>query len=45
MHCHKVNHVLNGSFYPGRMLTEVVYRSVMDTDIFSQLMGYAGYSG
>ncbi|TQQ78772.1 multicopper oxidase family protein [Halonotius terrestris] len=44
MHCHKVNHVMNGTFYPGGMLTGVVYRSVMDTDIFNQLMEYAGYS-
>ncbi|WP_324664354.1 multicopper oxidase domain-containing protein [Haloarcula sediminis] len=44
MHCHKVNHVMNGSFYPGGMLTGVVYKSVMDTDIFNQLMEYAGYS-
>jgi FtsP/CotA-like multicopper oxidase with cupredoxin domain len=44
MHCHKVNHVMNGTFYPGGMLTGVVYRSVMDTDIFQQLMEYAGYS-
>ncbi|GAA0727658.1 FtsP/CotA-like multicopper oxidase with cupredoxin domain [Halorubrum trapanicum] len=43
MHCHKVNHVMNGTFYPGGMLTGVVYRSVMDSDIFSQLMEYAGY--
>jgi FtsP/CotA-like multicopper oxidase with cupredoxin domain len=45
MHCHKVNHVLNGSFYPGGMITGVVYKSVMDTDVFKQLMEYAGYSG
>jgi FtsP/CotA-like multicopper oxidase with cupredoxin domain len=44
MHCHKVNHVMNGTFYPGGMLTGVVYRSVMDTEIFNQLMEYAGYS-
>ncbi len=44
MHCHKVNHVMNGTFYPGGMLTGVVYRSVMDTDIFNQPMEYAGYS-
>jgi FtsP/CotA-like multicopper oxidase with cupredoxin domain len=44
MHCHKVNHVMNGTFYPGGMLTGVVYRSVMDTDIFNQFMEYAGYS-
>jgi hypothetical protein len=35
---------MNGTFYPGGMLTGVVYRSVMDTDIFNQLMEYAGYS-
>ncbi|MGZ0748575.1 multicopper oxidase domain-containing protein [Haloparvum sp. AD34] len=44
MHCHKVNHVMNGTSYPGGMLTGVVYRSVMDTDIFKQLMDYAGYA-
>lgn len=44
MHCHKVNHVMNGTFYPGGMLTGIIYRSVMDTDIFNQLMEYAGYS-
>lgn len=43
MHCHKVNHVMNGSFYPGGMLTGVVYKSAMDTDVFRQLMEYAGY--
>ena len=45
MHCHKVNHVMNGESYPGGMLTGVVYRSVMDTEVFSQLMEYAGYQG
>jgi len=45
MHCHKVNHVMNGGFYPGGMLGGVVYESVMDTDIFAQLMEYAGYEG
>lgn len=45
MHCHKVNHAMNGSFYPGGMVTGLVYKSVMDTDIFAQLMEYAGYSG
>ena len=45
MHCHKVNHVMNGSFYPGGMLSAIVYESVMDTDIFAQLMEYAGYEG
>ena len=43
MHCHKVNHVMNGNFYPGGMLTGVVYEEVMDTDIFANLMEYAGY--
>ncbi|WP_323676089.1 multicopper oxidase domain-containing protein [Halorubellus sp. PRR65] len=45
MHCHKVNHVMNGSFYPGGMLGGVVYKDAMDTDIFKQLMEYAGYEG
>ncbi|MFC6975986.1 multicopper oxidase domain-containing protein [Halomicroarcula sp. GCM10025709] len=45
MHCHKVNHVMNGSAYPGGMLTGVVYKEAMDTDIFGQLMEYAGYEG
>ncbi|WP_148416120.1 multicopper oxidase domain-containing protein [Haloferax sp. KTX1] len=43
MHCHKVNHVMNGNFYPGGMLSGVVYKEVMDTDIFAKLMEYAGY--
>jgi FtsP/CotA-like multicopper oxidase with cupredoxin domain len=43
LHCHKVNHVMNGRFYPGGMLSGVVYESVMDSDIFAQLMEYAGY--
>jgi len=45
MHCHKVNHVMNGTAYPGGMLTGLVYKSAMDTDIFSELMEYAGYDG
>jgi FtsP/CotA-like multicopper oxidase with cupredoxin domain len=45
MHCHKVNHVMNGRSYPGGMLTGVVYESVMDTDIFANLMEYAGFEG
>jgi FtsP/CotA-like multicopper oxidase with cupredoxin domain len=45
MHCHKVNHVMNGSFYPGGMLTGIVYKEAMDTNIFGQLMEYAGYEG
>jgi FtsP/CotA-like multicopper oxidase with cupredoxin domain len=43
MHCHKVNHVMNGESYPGGMLTGMVYKDVMDTQIFEDLMGYAGY--
>ncbi|KTG21243.1 multicopper oxidase domain-containing protein [Haloferax profundi] len=43
MHCHKVNHVMNGNFYPGGMLNGVVYKEAMKTDIFSKLMEYAGY--
>ncbi|WP_128478785.1 multicopper oxidase domain-containing protein [Halorussus pelagicus] len=45
MHCHKVNHVMNGRSYPGGMLSGVVYEEAMDTDIFKQLMEYAGYEG
>ncbi|SDM94680.1 Multicopper oxidase [Halogranum gelatinilyticum] len=44
MHCHKVSHVMNGNFYPGGMLSGVVYKEAMDTKIFDQLMKYAGYS-
>ncbi|WP_435146941.1 multicopper oxidase domain-containing protein [Halobaculum sp. P14] len=43
MHCHKVNHVMNGNSYPGGMLSGVVYKEAMKTDIFSKLMEYAGY--
>jgi len=45
MHCHKVNHVMNDNFYPGGMLSGVVYKEAMDTDIFASLMEYAGYEG
>ncbi|QIQ76093.1 multicopper oxidase domain-containing protein [Halogeometricum borinquense] len=45
MHCHKVKHVMNGNFYPGGMLSGVVYEEAMDTDIFATLMDYAGYKG
>ncbi|MDS0297808.1 multicopper oxidase domain-containing protein [Halogeometricum sp. S1BR25-6] len=43
VHCHKVDHVRNGSSYPGGMLTAIVYTPVMDTDLFKQVMAYAGY--
>ena len=45
MHCHKVNHVMNGNYYPGGMLTGLVYEEAMDTEIFANLMEYAGYEG
>jgi hypothetical protein len=45
MHCHKVDHAMNGTFYPGGMGGAVVYRETMDTDVFAQLMEYAGYEG
>ncbi|WP_255198396.1 multicopper oxidase domain-containing protein [Halorarius litoreus] len=45
MHCHKVDHVRNGASYPGGMLGGIVYKEAMDTDIFAQLMEYAGYEG
>lgn len=45
MDCHMVNHVMNGRSYPGGMLTGLVCESVMDSDIFSNVMEYAGYEG
>lgn len=45
MHCHKVDHVRNGASYPGGMLSAVVYEEAMNTDIFANLMEYAGYEG
>ncbi|PSP56390.1 hypothetical protein BRC72_12035 [Halobacteriales archaeon QH_7_66_36] len=45
MHCHKVDHVTNGASYPGGMLSGIVYKQAMDTDIFRRLMDYAGYEG
>jgi FtsP/CotA-like multicopper oxidase with cupredoxin domain len=44
-HCHKVNHAMNGEFYPGGMVTGVVYKEAMDSKVFQQLMEYAGYRG
>jgi FtsP/CotA-like multicopper oxidase with cupredoxin domain len=43
LHCHKVNHAMNGAVYPGGMVTGVVYESAMDTDVFAELMAAAGY--
>ena len=45
MHCHKVNHAMNGNSYPGGMVGGVVYKEAMDTDLFRSLMEYAGYDG
>lgn len=45
MHCHKVNHAMNGESYPGGMVNGIVYRDAMDTDVFADLMSYAGYEG
>ena len=45
MHCHKVHHVMNGDVYPGGMLGAIVCREAMDSEIFGQLMKYAGYDG
>ncbi|WP_323172770.1 multicopper oxidase domain-containing protein [Natrialba sp. PRR66] len=45
LHCHKVNHAMNGRVYPGGMVTGIVYRDAMDTDVFADLMEYAGYEG
>ncbi|AGB15817.1 putative multicopper oxidase [Halovivax ruber XH-70] len=45
MHCHKVDHAMNGNVYPGGMVSGIVYREAMDTDIFAEIMGYAGYEG
>jgi len=43
MHCHKVSHAMNGDSYPGGMVGGIVYESAMDSDVFAQLMEYAGY--
>ncbi len=45
MHCHKVSHAMNGDVYPGGMVGGIVYESAMDSDIFADLMEYAGYEG
>ena len=45
MHCHKVNHVMNGETYPGGMLTGIVYESAVDTEQFADLMAGAGFDG
>jgi len=43
MHCHKVFHAMNGNSYPGGMVGGIVYEEAMDSDIFGELMDYAGY--
>jgi hypothetical protein len=45
LHCHKVSHAMNGNSYPGGMVGGVVYEEAMDSEIFAQLMDYAGYEG
>lgn len=45
MHCHKVSHAMNGDSYPGGMVGAIVYEEAMDSDIFAELMDYAGYEG
>jgi len=45
MHCHKVSHAMNGNTYPGGMVGGIVYKEAMDSDIFAELMDYAGYEG
>jgi hypothetical protein len=36
---------MNGSTYPGGMLTGLVYEEAMDSDVFGELMSHAGYEG
>ena len=43
IHCHKVAHAMNGNSYPGGMVGGIVYEEAMDSDVFAQLMDYAGY--
>jgi FtsP/CotA-like multicopper oxidase with cupredoxin domain len=45
LHCHKVDHAMNGNSYPGGMVGAVVYEEAMDSDIFADLMAAAGYEG
>jgi FtsP/CotA-like multicopper oxidase with cupredoxin domain len=45
MHCHKVSHAMNGNSYPGGMVGGIVYEEAMDSEIFADLMDYAGYEG
>jgi FtsP/CotA-like multicopper oxidase with cupredoxin domain len=43
LHCHKVSHAMNGNSYPGGMVGGIVYEEAMDSEIFAELMDYAGY--
>jgi FtsP/CotA-like multicopper oxidase with cupredoxin domain len=43
IHCHKVNHAMNGNTYPGGMIGGMVYESVMDSEQFASVMDLAGY--
>ncbi|MUV85050.1 multicopper oxidase domain-containing protein [Natronomonas sp. CBA1123] len=43
IHCHKVSHAMNGNSYPGGMVGAIVYEEAMDSDLFAELMDYAGY--
>ena len=45
IHCHKVNHVMNGDSYPGGMLTGIVYEDALDSEQFADLMDMAGFEG
>lgn len=36
---------MNGDSYPGGTVTAIVYKDVIDTDIFAELMEHAGYEG
>lgn len=42
-HCHKLSHAMNGNSYPGGMVGGIVSESAMDSDVFAQLVRYAGY--
>ena len=41
-HCHKVNHVMNDTAYPGGMLTAIVYEEALETEQFDEVMDLAG---
>ena len=43
LHCHKVNHAMNGDTYPGGMIGGMAYESVTDSEQFASVMDLAGY--